>query len=739
MTGRRVQTRDSNVPSGDYSRERGSDDDGGRGEATGPTRRRFLQGIGAGALVGTLGSAGATAQADSTSFVETDGTQFVVDGDPIYFHGANNFWIADAYRGTEDRIDSLFEQFEKMGINFLRTFVTCEGGDGDCYIPEPYEHSEEAFETLDYIIARATDHGIRLTLILADNWDHNGGIPQYVEWIDGAEAHGDFYVNEDAKDLYKWHVEETLTRENTITGREYREEPSIAMWELCNEPRLEGDAFGEGEDPGYEERASILEDWFREMSGFIKELDSNHLVSTGMEGFYTREDRTEWFYNEWTGQDFVRHHSIDTIDACSFHMYPYHWNFPLEYGATWVREHVRDAHEVVGKPGYCGEFNVNRESGLETRNEVLTEWYEMLDATDADAAMIWQIVLEEMHDHDGFQVYRSETGDVLEAYAQATSAKSVAGSGAELAAPTSVVATTTGSSIAVDWSRVSAAAEYVVSLDGAVERTTSETSTVLEGLDADVEYEVGVTAVGTGGEGTATATTIATTEGPTTVEYPEWEYGTVYEEGDRVVWNGIVWEAQWYTDEEEPRFENGYAWEFVRVIGSGETDTDNGDPAEPTAPAGVWIDETTDSELEVGWESVTEADAYRVYLEGTLEAETADTEVTIAGLEAETSYEIGLSAVADGEESDVVTTTASTRSADGSEGPPEIDGSEPADTTGDGLYDDLDGSGSTTTTDVTVFFEHVDESVVADYPEYYDFDGNGQVTVTDVVDLFESL
>ncbi|WP_207591314.1 cellulase family glycosylhydrolase [Halomontanus rarus] len=73
------------------------------------------------------------------------------------------------------------------------------------------------------------------------------------------------------------------------------------------------------------------------------------------------------------------------------------------------------------------------------------------------------------------------------------------------------------------------------------------------------------------------------------------------------------------------------------------------------------------------------------------------------------------------------------------EGPPAIDGTQPADTTGDGLSNDFTGSGSTTTTDVNVFFENVDNPDVADYPEYYDFDGNGQVSVTDVVELFDSL
>ncbi|MCU4740967.1 glycoside hydrolase family 9 protein [Halobacteria archaeon AArc-m2/3/4] len=160
-------------------------------------------------------------------------------------------------------------------------------------------------------------------------------------------------------------------------------------------------------------------------------------------------------------------------------------------------------------------------------------------------------------------------------------------------------------------------------------------------------------------------------------------------------------------------------------------------PSGPTAPADQWTNEVTETSIEMGWDSVAEADTYRVYLDGTLEEETSATTATITGLEAGTTYEIGLSTVVSGEESDVVTTAVTTQT-DG-DGPPSIDGYEPADTTGDGLYNDITGSGQTTTTDVNVFFENVDEPGVADYPQYYDFDGNGQVSVTDVVELFESI
>ncbi|MCU4972717.1 glycoside hydrolase family 5 protein [Halobacteria archaeon AArc-m2/3/4] len=62
---------------------------------------------------------------------------------------------------------------------------------------------------------------------------------------------------------------------------------------------------------------------------------------------------------------------------------------------------------------------------------------------------------------------------------------------------------------------------------------------------------------------------------------------------------------------------------------------------------------------------------------------------------------------------------------------------EPQDTTGDGLYNDITGSGSTTTSDVTEFFSGFTDEYSD--PQYYDFTGSGSVTTSDVVELFESI
>lgn len=57
-------------------------------------------------------------------------------------------------------------------------------------------------------------------------------------------------------------------------------------------------------------------------------------------------------------------------------------------------------------------------------------------------------------------------------------------------------------------------------------------------------------------------------------------------------------------------------------------------------------------------------------------------------------------------------------------GLPEIDEVQPTDTVGDGLSTDFTTSGETVT-DVTVFFECVNEPVVVDYLGYRDFGDNG--------------
>ncbi|NGM68840.1 PKD domain-containing protein [Natronolimnobius sp. AArcel1] len=128
------------------------------------------------------------------------------------------------------------------------------------------------------------------------------------------------------------------------------------------------------------------------------------------------------------------------------------------------------------------------------------------------------------------------------------------------------VAETTESSIEVSWSADANAASFNVYVDGTLDSDTTTSSATVTGLDDDTEYEVGVSAVDDDGDETDTATVTATTDedDPDPGEpgdYSEWESDVLYEEGERVSWEGEDWEAKWTNQGQEPEYDINGAWE----------------------------------------------------------------------------------------------------------------------------------------------------------------------------------
>jgi mannan endo-1,4-beta-mannosidase len=357
------------------------------------------------------------------SFVETDGAGFVVDGEPVYFNGTNNYTLVDPNSSHAGTIDTRLKLYEELGINVVRTWAFCEGQGGRCYQPEAGEYNEAAFEHLDYLIAKAGQHGIRLVLSFTDYWDHYGGMPKYAEWA-GLEKTSEFYTSDEAQQLYRDYVEYVLTRENTFTGREYRNEPAILAWELANEPRCKG----------ISDNVSVFQTWVEETSAFIKGIDDNHLLSTGMEGFDNRPGGSSWRSNGSEGTDFVENHEVEDIDICSAHLYPQAWSISADEADSYLERRARLAEEKIGKPFYLGEFQWSidgrkndKSIESEKRNEVLSGWYDILDEHDADAATIWQLRHEDVTDTGGFAVWPSdETMEIIDDYTQKQKEKSEA-------------------------------------------------------------------------------------------------------------------------------------------------------------------------------------------------------------------------------------------------------------------------------------------------------------------------
>ncbi|EMA57015.1 UDP-sugar hydrolase / 5'-nucleotidase [Halorubrum kocurii JCM 14978] len=74
-------------------------------------------------------------------------------------------------------------------------------------------------------------------------------------------------------------------------------------------------------------------------------------------------------------------------------------------------------------------------------------------------------------------------------------------------------------------------------------------------------------------------------------------------------------------------------------------------------------------------------------------------------------------------------------------GPGDVTGNGDAatDPDGDGIYEDVNGDGSVTVTDVQALFAAVSEGSIQSDETAFDYNGDGAVTVTDVQALFSQI
>ncbi|MUG65474.1 MULTISPECIES: lytic polysaccharide monooxygenase [Paenibacillus] len=128
-----------------------------------------------------------------------------------------------------------------------------------------------------------------------------------------------------------------------------------------------------------------------------------------------------------------------------------------------------------------------------------------------------------------------------------------------LQAPTGLTSTArTNSSISLAWNASSGAARYEVYRGGSLVGTSTSTSYTDSGLTAGTSYTYTVVAVNSAGSKSAASAplTVSTTGSSTT--YPAWSATTTYWGGDRVTYNGLNYEARWWTLGETPG--SAYVW-----------------------------------------------------------------------------------------------------------------------------------------------------------------------------------
>lgn len=389
-------------------------------------------------------------------FVKRNGPQFVLDNATAFFNGVH---IDHHPLIAPHLIDEELSDAARMGCNVVAVHAFETGswirgkfgpreGERFSFHPQPRTFHEPTFKLLDHLIYRAKQLDIRVVLELGNNYSHHGGIPKYVEWSSTADTHDDFFTNTEANDLYRAYVRTVLTRTNTITGLEYRNDPTIMLWIPIKEVR--------NTSPG---NRDIVTQWIKETTAFFKRLDPNHLVSPGEEGGYRRENIPEPFLEHGFGHargSYLVDNRQSNVDACGFNFYPDYVNdgprsLTLEGGRTlvegenddiWFREHIEDAHQSLGKPAFVREFNdgqlldrggENQEETLELRNKVLDSWYTLFDTLDLNGAILYGFAPDELIDFamdagvpmkDGVKYEDKSTRSVIMAYSRRVREKS---------------------------------------------------------------------------------------------------------------------------------------------------------------------------------------------------------------------------------------------------------------------------------------------------------------------------
>lgn len=312
-----------------------------------------------------------------SSFVTTNGQSFQLDGSTYCFLGTN-FWYgmnlgAEGKIGDRERLLRELDHLQRLGIKNLRIMGASEGPDNQPWrmLPAlqnaPHVYNEGILKGLDFLLWEMGKRQMKAVICLNNFWPWSGGMAQYVAWETGDSIPypppakgGDwvkyqlftstFYSNRGAQENFRAFIQHLIGRKNSYSGKAYRKDPTIMAWQLANEPR--GILF-----------PRKYRDWITETAAFIKDLDPNHMISIGSEG---------WTPSRFAGNHFKKDHRIPNIDYATLHIWVQNWgwydpanaeaSYPkaIKKAKKYLRKHLRHA-EALGIPVVLEEFGISRD------------------------------------------------------------------------------------------------------------------------------------------------------------------------------------------------------------------------------------------------------------------------------------------------------------------------------------------------------------------------------------------
>ena len=313
-----------------------------------------------------------------SSFVTVRDGQFYRNGKPYTYIGTN-FWYgpilaSEGRGGNLERLQQELDTLKALGMENLRVLVGGDGPDGIFSRVEPTlqkapgVYNDTLLRGLDRFLVELGKRDMQAVLYLNNSWEWSGGYGQYLEWATGEKAliplidgywpfmqqMRKFQTSEASQQLFYNHIRAIVGRTNSLTGRPYKEDPAIFAWQIGNEPRCFSD------DPAV--RQGFL-GWLTESARLIKEIDPNHLLTTGNEGIMGCEQDPALMEAV---------NAIPGIDYMTIHIWPYNWGWAredslledlpaaLDSTTAYLAAHQEVAHQL-GLPVVAEEFGFPRD------------------------------------------------------------------------------------------------------------------------------------------------------------------------------------------------------------------------------------------------------------------------------------------------------------------------------------------------------------------------------------------
>ncbi|MCX6806824.1 MAG: cellulase family glycosylhydrolase [Candidatus Berkelbacteria bacterium] len=189
--------------------------------------------------------------------------------------------------------------------------------------------NQDTLKAADDVMVLAKKYNIRILFTFVDQHDNlTGGIREIAR--NCAVGNSAFFSDNCPRNMMKEIIEKFTNR--------YKDDPAIFAWELTNEAyEING---------GWRTRT-----WLTEMGDYLKSIDPNHMLSSGIFGgiWFTHNYQDAWNGNN--NNDFVTAGMPDSIDLLTWHGYPqgkdsyWHWGGYRRAGDPSKLDGVSDANQ----------------------------------------------------------------------------------------------------------------------------------------------------------------------------------------------------------------------------------------------------------------------------------------------------------------------------------------------------------------------------------------------------------